>query len=280
MEPESKKAEPWDGVERRTKQLPVGPTAFNIAKRAVYAGKTGVDESDMRAGDLVNTDLRTRIDGILDLANRDEAKPDSEQADATVIPTTNQVAKLAETGKPELTPEQAYLAKFKTRFDSLPQLHQGIEWADVEKSLQKDPEQLRKLQILDEKGHRMNVFAEENGEFVFVSGWSDYNTVSPEHRNIAYDLEGQKLAEKRGHKPTGNAVDIIKSIGAEEADPKFHTQLIRATNVNGWAWLKTDAATRKSGYAFYGYRYGISTGNAFSYGGNSSFRAALRVKKA
>ncbi|MFA6917692.1 MAG: hypothetical protein WC285_02550, partial [Candidatus Gracilibacteria bacterium] len=36
----------------------------------------------------------------------------------------------------ELTPEQAWLRDFKTHFDELSALHPGIEWTDVERSLQ------------------------------------------------------------------------------------------------------------------------------------------------
>lgn len=182
-----------------------------------------------------------------------------------------------------------FLDILKTHFDALPQLHKGIQWTDVEKSLKADPESMRKLQTLDEKGHAMNVFGEENGEFVFASAWDNYEQVAPDHKNIAYDTEGQKLAEKQGYTPNGNAVSIIaKIMGVKEdeasnylADPKFHEQLREAIDVNGWAWLKTDAATRKTGNAFDGDRDGIFKFRAGSYSdAGGSFRAALRVKKA
>lgn len=192
--------------------------------------------------------------------------------------------------KKELSPEEIdkYLGEFRTRFDALPQLHKGIEWAEVEKALRADVESMAKLYALDEKGHKMNVFGEENGEFVFASAWNDYEKVAEDHRNICFDPEGQKLAEKHGYEPKGNAVSIIAAImGVKEdeardylADPKFHEQLRKAVKVNGWAWLKTDAATRKSGDAFDGYYNGIYKDNADSYNDVSSFRASLRVKKA
>lgn len=184
--------------------------------------------------------------------------------------------------KNELTPEQVekkWLGEFKTRFEALSQLHKGIRWADVEKSLKADPEAMKKLQALDEKGHKMNVFGEEKREFIFASGWSDCNEVSEDHRNITYDLEGQKLAEKDGYNSTGNAVDIASAMGVDLADPNFHEQLRKAIAVNGWAWLKTDAATRKTGYAFSGRNVGVSEGSAGHPGAVGSFRAALRVKK-
>lgn len=190
----------------------------------------------------------------------------------------------------ELLPEQAqkWFGELKARFDAFPQLHKGIQWEDVEKLLKADPESMKKLQSLDEKGHNMNVFGEEDGEFVFASAWSSYEQVSPDHRNLAYDAEGQRLAKESGYKPNGNAVRIIaKIMGVKEdeatnylADPKFHEQLRQSVAINGWAWLKTDVATRKIGYAFNGHNFGIYRGLAGSFDDDGSFRAVLRVKKA
>ena len=66
--------------------------------------------------------------------------------------------------------KKTWLGDFKSRFDALPQLHKGVQWEDVEKSLKADPESMAKLQALDAKGHAMNVFGEEKGEFIFASG--------------------------------------------------------------------------------------------------------------
>ena len=184
--------------------------------------------------------------------------------------------------------QEKWFRDLKTRFDALTQLHEGIQWTDVEQSLKADPESKRRLMALDAKGHAMNVFGEENGEFIFASAWDRYQQVSPEHRNISFDKEGQKLAEEKGATPNGNAVSILASImGVEEdeaanylADTKFHEALRKAININGWTWLKTDEATRKSGLAFYGYLDGVYRDIAHFCDGLGSFRAALRVKKA
>lgn len=248
----------WDGVERRQQQLPDGPTALKIVGRAVGAERKAVDESDIREGDFLNKVLKEKVAGILAIAACDEGD-------------------LAQ--KPELTPEQAYLKQLKINFDSLPQLHKDIQWVDVERSLQKDTESLRKLKAFDDNGHSMNVFGEKNGEFIFVSGWRDYNKVSPQHRNVPYDLEGQKLAEGLGRKPTGNALDIAASMDASLSDRKFHRQLGRAIAVNGWAWLKTASGVRETGGAIGGSVYGIHKRGAFSCSDFNSFRVEIRVKK-
>lgn len=193
------------------------------------------------------------------------------------------------TASPEISPEQVWLNQFKVRFadSTLQKLHEGIQWIDVENSLKADPESMRKLQALDEKGHAMNVFGEEGDEFIFASAWSNYAEVSKYHRNITYDLKGQRLAESHGYTPAGNAVNIIASImGVKEdeaerylADPALHEQLREVIGVNGFAWLKTDAATRKTGGAFVGFAYGIRRYDANGHYDHGSFRAALRVKK-
>jgi hypothetical protein len=189
---------------------------------------------------------------------------------------------------PWVTKEQvAELEGLKKRFDAMPQLHKGVKWADVEKALLAAPETLNKLAVFDEKGHEMNVFGEENGEFIIASAWTDVEKVAEDHRNICFDAEGQTIAEERGEKPNGNAVDIIARImGVKEdeardylADEKFYEKLRKLVVLNGWAWLKTDAATRKFNGAFVGVLNGIFRGGASNRDDRGSFRVALRVKK-
>jgi hypothetical protein len=178
-----------------------------IAARSLRE-RVPVDELELREADVERVDeLRAGAKAEL-LAM---AGYTTEKAATELTP----VALEMEETKQELSPEQVeakWLDDFKSRFEALPELHKGIQWADVERSLKADPEAMRKLQALDEKGHAMNVFGEEKGEFIFASGWDNYEEVAAEHKNITYDLEGQKLAEKSGYKPNGNAVDIAKEL--------------------------------------------------------------------
>ena len=104
--------------------------------------------------------------------------------------------------------------------------------------------------------------------------------VSADHRDITYDLESQKLAEKQGYKPNGNAVNIATAMGVDLADPNFHEQLRKAIEVNGWAWLKTDAATRKTGVcASESVNFGFYKYGALDHSAGGSFRAALKGQK-
>jgi hypothetical protein len=236
---------------------------LKIPKDATKSQMEGVLEKLVKEGKVSAEDINTEFEQILEA-------------------THERVEAASKVQEKQLSPEQVeakWLGELKTRFDALPQLHKGLQWADVEKALKADPESMAKLQALDAKGHAMNVFGEEKGEFVFASGWDNYEKVSAEHKNITYDLEGE-LAEKQGYKPNGNAVDIVTAMGVDLADPNFHEQLRKAIEVNGWAWLKTDAATRKTGRAFDGDLYGFYKYNASNHIASGSFRAALRVKKA
>ncbi len=178
---------------------------------------------------------------------------------------------------PRLTKEQkAELVMLKTRFDELPELHEGIKWEDVEKSLIASPDAISKLMALDEKGHQMNVFrAKNDGEIQFRSAQTDVNKIAPEHRNIMYDKKAER--DRPQEQANGNAVDIARSMGVELADRELYQQL---RIPNGWVWLEIDAKTRKTDFAFYGSLLGISKSNAFNHDGGGSFCAALRVKKA
>ena len=188
----------------------------------------------------------------------------------------------AEAATGELSPEQLWFDTFKVRFYALRHLHQYILWTDVEKSLKADHESATKLMALDAKGHAMNVFGEEKGELIFASGWDEYSEVSPDHRNIVFDAEAQEWLAKNHPNQTcnGNATDIVKAMGAELAETALHEQLSKVVNLNGWAWLKTDAATTKTGRASCGDRGGVYEGVEYDRDDAGSFRAALRVKKA
>lgn len=174
----------------------------------------------------------------------------------------------------EETPEQLYLGELKARFYTLPELHEGVEWADVERSLEADPKSREKLIALDALGHKMNVFGVKNGEIVFRSAQTDVTQIAAEHRNIMYDKKAETYYPQ--YTPNGNAEDVANSMGVELADKELYEQLrVQA----GWVYLKTDATTRKAGYAVYGSNAGVGKSDAGNHMYSGSFCAALRVKK-
>ncbi|KKT74613.1 MAG: hypothetical protein UW70_C0049G0006 [Candidatus Peregrinibacteria bacterium GW2011_GWA2_44_7] len=203
---------------------------------------------------------------------------------APVEPTGHEDAKAQ-----ERAPEAVWIGQFKTRFYAFPQLHKGIRLEEVERALKADPEGLRSLQAFDAKGHQMNVFGEENGEFIVASAWDNVEQVAADHRDIVFDPEAQQVLTD--HYPyeecNGNAVSIIaKIMGVEEdkardylADQKLSEELRKAVDLMGWAWLKTDAETRKAGNAFNGDNDGFSRFVEHYHSASGSFRVALRFKK-
>ncbi len=177
---------------------------------------------------------------------------------------------------PRITKEQkAELKLLKTNFDALPDLHEGIKWEDVEKSLIASPDAINKLRALDEKGHEMNVFGEKNGEIQFRSAQTDVTKIAEEHRTIMYDKKAQ--TDHPEFNVNGNAVDIAASMGVELADKELYEQLLVKI---GWVWLETDASSRKKGWCRFGIYNRVDERDADGHTDHGSFCAALRVKKA
>lgn len=174
----------------------------------------------------------------------------------------------------EVAPEQAWLREFKARFDALPELHKGVQWADVVKTLKANPDAEGKLKTLDENGFEMNVFGEKNGEIVFRTAQTDVTQIAAKYRTIMYDQKAQ--TDYPEYQVNGNAEEIAASMGVELADRELYEQF---RIQNGWVWLKTDAATRKAGYAFDGLNLGVFQYYANDHNVYGSFCAALRVKK-
>ncbi len=241
------------------------------AKSLLQLARDKYGRADVTVSDAL--DLATREDDDIEGLRRAIAIEIKGEPEAMLEGKTSTTAA---TSTVELSPEQAWLNAFKTRFDALPDLHKGIEWSEVEKSLQADPESMGKLQLLDEKGHEMNVFrAKNDGEIQFRTAQTDVTKIAPEHRTIMYDKKAQTDYPRYG--VNGNAEDIAASMGVELADKELYEQF---RVKNGWVWLKTDAATRKAGAAFYGSNSGIHGNYAYNRAVYCSFCAALRVKKA
>ena len=185
---------------------------------------------------------------------------------------------------------ELWLTDLEKHFNAIPELHEGINFADVEKSLRADPVAMKKLFELDKMGHEMNVFGEENGEYIFASGWRDEAKIMRineqyfhDNGEFAYDQEYSEYAWKNlynyrlGRVP--NAVSLTRSLGVDMADSSLHEKLRKAVPIKGRAWLKTDPALRKEGIILMGYGDGI-----YEYDANNfvmefcPFRVAMRVK--
>ena len=176
--------------------------------------------------------------------------------------------------KPATAPEtsesgKTLIGNLKSRFDSHPDWHKGVEWAEVEKALREDPEALRSLQNLEVTGGEPQVVGIEGGEFVF----EDRSEESPSgRRNLDFD---QADAQRKGFGP---------NVRFQSSDSYRAMQKTGKFDLESWSWLETDAKTREAGNALDGYRgvevVFVSVGPAGAHGPYRGWRAALRVKKA
>lgn len=246
--------------------------------RGVLARLAGarVSTPDLTVDDLGTEKLKLREgddrNAMIDAVRGEAAK----LAQFTVTEYPGEVTKNPiEDKRSELTPEQAWIRGFKTRFDATPQLHGGVKWSDVEKSLQADPESMRKLQALDAAGFEMNVFRAKNSdEIQFRTAQRDVTKITQAYRTIMYDEQAE--TDYPQYRVNGNAEGIATRMGVELADKELYEQLrVR----KGWVWLKTDRATRDTGRAFTGSNDGVALYGAYSHRVDGSFCAALRVKK-
>lgn len=246
------------------------------AKNLIALAKAKYNREDVTVSDAL--DLATRKNDNLEALRKAiavEIKGEFGMAE-TVTSTTSTPSTPATPATPDISPEQSYLNTFKARFDAHLELHPGVEWTEVAQALQKDPESMRKLQTLDEAGFEMNVFRAKNGgEIQFRMNQKDVTQIAPKYRTIMSDKKAE--TDYSQYRVNGNAKDIAATLGVELADPELYEQ---SRVDSGWVWLETDAATRKSGNAFVGYRDCIFRGVADSHNVYGSFCAALRVPKA
>lgn len=151
-----------------------------------------------------------------------------------------------------------------------------------------NPEEMEKLMTLNEKGHAINVFGEEEtlgGMYIlFGSGWTHWQNVSEDHRNIVFNRAAQKHLQKIDpeNKCIGNAYDITRNLGVDLARWQIHNAVFHLVPIEGDAWIATDIETLKKGYATYMFDHAPPQGTEIpthTYSAFMSFRAELLVKK-
>ncbi len=185
----------------------------------------------------------------------------------------------------QLSPEAAErtLSTLKTRFDANSHLHESCDWNRVKTALNASPEALWSINQMEAQGHIPDVYDFDDNGF-------DIGTCSKEAptstRNCVYDAEAAALLKENCPQATfnGSAVEMAEAMGISLMSPSQHKEVLQSKgkfDAKTRSWLLTDEATRKSGNALIGYRYGQDVGVLQSYAvrhsADRAWRGSLRV---
>jgi len=172
------------------------------------------------------------------------------------------------------------LRTLKARFEKNMNRHKGLDWANVQARLEKNPQKLRSLSEMEKTGGEPDVVGQDKatGEFMFY----DCSADSPKgRRSICYDRAA--LQARKENKPKTSAMEMAEAMGIEMLTEEQYRQLqkLGPFDTKTSSWLRTPAEIRKLGGAIFGdYRYGtvfIYHNGAESYYAARGFRGALRV---
>ena len=184
--------------------------------------------------------------------------------------------------KQELAPEQReeLLRALKARFEKNMNLHEGLEWAQVQAKLEANAGKLWSLREMERTGGEPDVVGhdKETGEYIFF----DCSAESPKGRtSVCYDREG--LESRKEHKPKNTAMDLAAAMGIELLTEEQYQELQKLGDFDTKtsSWVKTPSAIRKLGGALYcDRRYGrvfVGHNGAQSYYAGRAFRGSLKV---
>ena len=260
--------QPWDGIDRRKANAPLGVTALNIASRGANDGTTDVDVIFTDTGEAANNMVRG-----LDFDNN---------------PLKSRVGAVLDASKAErqLTPEQKEitLQTLAARFAANEKLHKGVEWTKVKASLEAKPESLWSINEMEKAGHGPDVYNADNNGF-------DIGTCSKESpesgRNCVFDeaAEGWMKTNRPNERFNGNAVAMAEAMGINLMDPDLYKNVLQKKgrfDEQTWSWLLTQLDIRSTGFALIGNRSGVSVYVrqylAHIHYDSGSWRGSLRVE--
>lgn len=182
----------------------------------------------------------------------------------------------------ELTPQQkeTFLEVLQLRFKKNTHRHIGLQWENIQKKLENNPEKFWSIHEMEKTGGEPDVIAyiAATDEYVFC----DCATESPsERRSLCYDKEA--LDKRKNNKPKNNAMDLAKEIGIEILSQEDYLKLQKLENFDTKtsSWLKTPEEIRTLGGAIFGdFRFNqvfIYHNGAESYYAARGFRGTLKV---
>jgi Protein of unknown function (DUF4256) len=172
------------------------------------------------------------------------------------------------------------LNTLKARFEKNKDRHKGIEWAEVLKKLEANPEKLWSLNVMEETGGEPDVVAydEKTGTYIFY----DCAAESPKgRRSLCYDREAWE--SRKEHKPADNAIEMAAAMGVEMLTEEQYRSLQKLGNFDTKtsSWISTPPNIRKLGGALFCDRrfdtVFVYHNGAESYYAGRGFRGLLKV---
>ncbi len=158
--------------------------------------------------------------------------------------------------------------------------HKGLEWSDVQKRLEANPDTIWSLNEMERTGGEPDVIGHDkkSGEFLFA----DCSAETPkDRRSLCFDKEA--LDSRKEHKPDGSAVEMAEAMGIEilSEDQYRELQKLGKFDLKTSSWIQTPDAIRKlSGALFCDRRYEtvfVYHNGASSYYAVRGFRGMLKV---
>ncbi len=157
----------------------------------------------------------------------------------------------------------------KSRFESHPERHGVIEWAEVEKALYAKPDKMAALKKMEESGGEPDVigFNAYLNSFMFV----DCAYELPRGRKGLNFNEASAMAQEFG----AELMERWQYLHLQDLG-KFDLQKPEADDYGFRTWLETSAKDLKSGNAMVGVRRGDSVSTEWFNANNSGLKYGLR----
>jgi hypothetical protein len=172
------------------------------------------------------------------------------------------------------------LSVLKARFEKNIQRHSGLDWAEVQKRLERDDGKLWSLNEMDQTGGEPDVVGQDKGtrEYLLM----DCSAESPSgRRSLCYDREA--LESRKEAKPKSSVMDMASAMGIELLTEEQYRALqkLGSFDLKTSSWVWTPPSIRKLGGAiFCDRRYDtvfVYHNGAESYYAARGFRGLLRV---
>lgn len=166
------------------------------------------------------------------------------------------------------------------RFQKHMHRHEGMNWADVIKRVEANPEKIWSLLQMEETGGEPDVVGQDSktGEYIFY----DCAPESPKgRRSLCYDRAAWEA--RKEHKPKNTVIDMAKEMGITLLSEEQYRELQQygPFDTKTSSWIETPENIRRLGGAiFCDYRYGtifVYHNGADSYYASRGFRGSLRV---